>query len=116
MIPGVYIAFALRYDLSQYHERYPRASYWKGWHEFEQPYFKAAMRAYVLGLITTIIVMHSTQAAQPALLYLSPACILSTLITARSRGQLQSIWQYKEKDPAAKTEQDKSIGDAKKNS
>lgn len=116
VIPGVYIAFSLRYDLSQYHKRFPRAPYWKGWHEFEQPYFKAALCAYILGLGITIVVMHTMQAAQPALLYLSPACILSTLVTARSRGELESVWQHVEEDATAKNEKDKSTNENKKKS
>ncbi|KAJ3521063.1 hypothetical protein NMY22_g12466 [Coprinellus aureogranulatus] len=35
-----------------------------------KPYFFAALTAYVLGLVTTMLVMHVFHAAQPALLYL----------------------------------------------
>ena len=43
---------------------------------------------------------------QPALLYLSPACILSVLITAAVRGELGKVFAYKseasKKNAAAK--------------
>lgn len=96
VIPGVYVALALRYDLSAHHKRYPNATYWKGWTGFEKPYFIAAATSYVLGLLLTTAIMHIFKAAQPALLYLSPACILSTVVTAWLRGELKEVWQYVE--------------------
>ena len=53
------------------------------------------MVAYLLGLGTTIFVMHTFQAAQPALLYLSPACIGSVLLTALVRGEVKELFAYK---------------------
>ena len=38
--------------------------------------------------------MHNFQAAQPALLYLSPACILSVTGCAWVRGELPLLWAY----------------------
>lgn len=62
--------------------------------DFTKPYFTSAMIAYVLGLATTMVVMHFFKAAQPALLYLSPACILSALITAAVRGEIKDLFEY----------------------
>lgn len=47
--------------------------------------------------------MHQFRAAQPALLYLSPACILSVTFTALLRGELQAFWQYTDEDEGSKT-------------
>ena len=52
------------------------------------------MIAYVAGLGVTMAVMHVFKAAQPALLYLSPACILSALITAAARGEIKELFEY----------------------
>jgi minor histocompatibility antigen H13 len=41
---------------------------------FGKSYFLIAVGSYVLGLAVTMGVMHWTRHAQPALLYLSPAC------------------------------------------
>jgi minor histocompatibility antigen H13 len=41
-------------------------------------YFYAQMFGYVLGLVTTVIMMIQFKAAQPALLYLVPASILKS--------------------------------------
>lgn len=40
--------------------------------------------------------MHTFRAAQPALLYLSPACIFSVLLVAAARGELADLWSYAE--------------------
>lgn len=65
VIPGTFIALALRYD----HFRHTRAGGRVGG-AYPKPYFAAAMAAYVAGLATTMAVMHVFRAAQPALLYL----------------------------------------------
>jgi len=39
-------------------------------------------------------VMHIFEKAQPALLYLSPACVLSFVMTALIRGELMSAWSW----------------------
>jgi minor histocompatibility antigen H13 len=57
VIPGTFIGLALRYD---YHRGIGRG----------KPYFYATMGAYILGLTTTMWVMHVFGKAQPALLYL----------------------------------------------
>jgi minor histocompatibility antigen H13 len=38
--------------------------------------------------------MHTFRAAQPALLYLSPACILSVAGLALVRGETKDLWGY----------------------
>lgn len=42
--------------------------------------------------------MHTFKAAQPALLYLSPACILSVLAVAAARGEVSQLWSYNDGD------------------
>jgi len=90
VIPGTFIALALRYD---HHRSLGNASTPQTT-AFPKPYFYASLVAYVLGLITTMTVMHTFHAAQPALLYLSPACILSFVITAGVRGELREAWNW----------------------
>ncbi|KAI7822122.1 signal peptide peptidase-domain-containing protein [Kickxella alabastrina] len=63
---------------------------------FPTPYFNSCMAAYVAGLVTTITVMHTFKAAQPALLYLSPACILSVVLTGLARGEISQVFAYAE--------------------
>jgi minor histocompatibility antigen H13 len=49
----------------------------------------------------TIVIMHQFKAAQPALLYLSPACILSVTLVALLRGEFQTFWQFTDEDEEA---------------
>lgn len=56
-----------------------------------RPYFTAAVTAYVVGLGTCFAINMKTHAAQPALLYLVPALILSALGVGGLRGQLGDV-------------------------
>lgn len=60
VIPGIFVALALRFDVSRK----------KG-----IQYFNSAFLGYTVGLVLTIVVMNWFQAAQPALLYIVPAVI-----------------------------------------
>ena len=80
VIPGIFVALLLRFDHSR-----GLAS---------QPYFRANLAAYVLGLGATVGVMHVWDAAQPALLYLVPAVLGSALLTAAARGELSQLLAF----------------------
>ncbi|KAH0589439.1 Minor histocompatibility antigen H13 [Termitomyces sp. J132] len=89
VIPGTLIAFALRYDRHRaLQSKMPRQG------SFSKPYFYATLTAYFLGLVTTMTVMHNFKTAQPALLYLSPAGILSFFVTAAIRGELREALRW----------------------
>ncbi|KXS21850.1 hypothetical protein M427DRAFT_93157 [Gonapodya prolifera JEL478] len=97
VIPGLFIALCLRFDYHNFlaSKKGKASSSQKTW-SFPKPYFTACLISYILGLITTVTVMHTFQAAQPALLYLSPACILSALGTAFVRGEVKALFAYTE--------------------
>ncbi|RKP11072.1 peptidase A22B, signal peptide peptidase, partial [Thamnocephalis sphaerospora] len=97
VIPGIFVALCLRYD--QYlalRSKTPPTH--KRPFDFPKPYFYGCFIAYVLGLATTVFVMHTFKAAQPALLYLSPACTLSSVIVAVTRGELGQLFKYSAED------------------
>jgi minor histocompatibility antigen H13 len=77
VIPGIFVSLALRYDYASHVARTlkknPDAVPSKD-QTYSKPYFITVMTAYVAGLLATMAVMHTFQKAQPALLYLSPAC------------------------------------------
>ncbi|KAJ2959911.1 hypothetical protein NQZ79_g4694 [Umbelopsis isabellina] len=108
VIPGIFVALCLRFDQHQAWQRNSKGDFRST--KFARPYFIACSTAYVIGLLTTFVVMHTFQAAQPALLYLSPACILSALITAAVRGELKDLFAYstEEDNEAAKKTQNES--------
>ena len=104
VIPGMFVATALRYD-------YHRASRQGTPTTVTKTYFYAALVAYAAGLVATMSVMHFFRKAQPALLYLryvfaqfplhtslshmnSPACIISFFLVALARGELKDAWSW----------------------
>nr|CAG8511253.1 10826_t:CDS:2 [Entrophospora candida] len=99
VIPGIYVALCLRFDHNLHLKRNPTA---KKYSKFSTPYFNSCFTSYILGLITTIVVMHTFKAAQPALLYLSPACIISVLVTGLFKSQIREIFTYSTDDPEKK--------------
>lgn len=92
VIPGIFVALLLRYDQSL-----KRNSNF---------YFYTTFIAYILGLCGTIVVMHVFKHAQPALLYLVPACLGAPLFMALIRGDLKSMFNYAD-HPEEETEKEK---------
>lgn len=80
VIPGIFVALLLRYDNSL-----------KRGTNF---YFWTTFLAYIAGLLTTIGIMHFYKHAQPALLYLVPACLGAPTFVALIRGDLKSMFKY----------------------
>ncbi|GAA5844294.1 hypothetical protein JCM3766R1_002901 [Sporobolomyces carnicolor] len=123
VLPGAFLALALRFD---YHRavkgaiaasrRPPRPT-----DRFAKQYFQVSFVAYVAGLATTILVMHTFRAAQPALLYLSPACVGSVTLLALFRSESKELWGWEDgeeerkererKEELAKNAQDGARGD-----
>jgi len=93
VIPGIFIALLLRLDyaLKLQTER-PE--------EVRRTYFWVSFIMYFLGLMTTVAIMYWFEHAQPALLYLVPACLLAAFGTALVRGHLRILWTYTEDDPS----------------
>lgn len=78
VIPGIFIALLLRYDHSLKRK--------------SNTYFISTLIAYFLGLMATIFVMHVFKHAQPALLYLVPACLATPLAIALIKGDLKTLF------------------------
>lgn len=76
VIPGMFVALMLRYDVEKHHQT---------------RYFQSVFWGYVGGLGTTIFVMNYFKAAQPALLYIVPAILLTVAAHAALRGELKQV-------------------------
>ena len=76
---GIFVALLLRFDNS------------KG--TGSRAYFYASFIAYFLGLVLTVVVLHVFKSAQPALLYLVPACVGSALLCALVRGEISELFK-----------------------
>eukprot|EP01147_Barroeca_monosierra_P003172 gene3172-5915_t len=80
VLPGALLALLLRFDHSR--------------REGSSLYFNVTFVAYFLGLLLTILVMHTFQAAQPALLYLVPVCLIAPLSVALIAGEMSKLFAY----------------------
>lgn len=119
VIPGIFIALLLRYDALKF-EAKPRAavaSTSKKPHAHAHgdesgdipfkvtpkmtPFFFYNLVAYFFGLTTTVGVMYYFKAAQPALLYLVPACLGGSILVGAVRGELKQLFKYSENDEVA---------------
>ena len=65
---------------------------------FPKTYFYASVTGYILGMLTTVSIMHIFKHGQPALLYLVPGVLLSLWGTALYKGELKMMWKYTELD------------------
>lgn len=111
VIPGFFLAILLRFDAHNAKVPYfPTDIYCK----FPKPYFHSALIGYVLGMGTTMFVMIKFHAAQPALLYLVPACLGSSFITALARGEVKELLAYSEEvEEEEEEEQEQDTSDKK---
>lgn len=90
VIPGLFIALTLRFDTRNVKLDVPLS--------MQLPYFYTNMVAYVLGLVATTVALNVFNAAQPALLYLVPACLIAAFVVALSKGEVNELWAYTEED------------------
>ena len=65
---------------------------------FPKTYFHASIFGYIVGMLSTIAVMHIYDQGQPALLYLVPGVLISTWGTALLNGDLKVMWNYNEEE------------------
>ncbi|KAJ1547759.1 hypothetical protein HK096_000185, partial [Nowakowskiella sp. JEL0078] len=112
VIPGIYICLCIQFDYHLYLKT-PAGKKNPNTKWFPKPYFHSVLIAYIAGLVTTVLVMHGFQSAQPALLYLSPACIFSSLFLALIRGELTEFFKY-EREGASSTSQKPEDASSKK--
>ncbi|XP_010514078.1 PREDICTED: signal peptide peptidase-like [Camelina sativa] len=100
VIPGIFVALALRFDVSR--RRQPQ-------------YFTSAFIGYAVGVILTIVVMNWFQAAQPALLYIVPAVIGFLASHCIWNGDIKPLMAFDEsKTEEPKTDESKTSDDVNK--
>ena len=92
VIPGIFIALCLKYDKH-------RSGVAEESTNFPKPYFYSCFAAYIIGLAITMVVMHTFKAAQPALLYLCPACMISVVLVALVHGDIAALFAFEVKAP-----------------
>merc|ERR1712226_1272799 len=93
VIPGFFLSLLLRFDAHNADVTYFPVNVYD---TFPKPYFHFTLLGYILGMISTIFIMIKYQTAQPALLYLVPACLGSSLLVSFVRGETRSLVGYSE--------------------
>lgn len=82
VIPGLFVRFMGKMDQVLQPQKFS--------------YFNASTIGYAAGLSLCFVVNEITQAGQPALLYLDPACVGSALACGAVNGQLNEVWNFEE--------------------
>ncbi|KAF2291843.1 hypothetical protein GH714_035827 [Hevea brasiliensis] len=100
VIPGIFVALALRFDVSR---------------GKNSQYFKSAFLGYTVGVVLTIVVMNWFQAAQPALLYIVPSVIGFLAAHVLWNGEVKPLMEFDESKSAtsskdsSETKSDKKV-------
>lgn len=96
VIPGLFIAILLRFDAVQKNMTGNQIEH----ESFSKPFFYSNIIAYAMGLGVTMYVMLIFKAAQPALLYLVPACLGASAICALVMGgkTFSKLMEYNEEE------------------
>lgn len=101
VVPGLMVALCLRFDLELYARSRPNHAVGPK-SNFAKRYFWTAMASYVAGLVVTVVAMNVQGRAQPALLYLSPACSLGPVLLALARGELGAMLKWRDEEEEAR--------------
>ncbi|PKA59882.1 Signal peptide peptidase 2 [Apostasia shenzhenica] len=94
VIPGIFVALALRFDVSR---------------GKKNCYFNSAFFGYTLGLVLTIVVMNWFQAAQPALLYIVPGVVGSVAAHCTWNGEIKPLLAYDESKTTSDSSSDSNV-------
>ncbi|KAK4482445.1 hypothetical protein RD792_009602 [Penstemon davidsonii] len=94
VIPGIFVALALRFDVSR---------------GKQSQYFKSAFVGYIVGVVLTIVVMNWFQAAQPALLYIVPSVIGFLAAHCLWNGEVKALLEFDESKTTGSVETDADL-------
>ncbi|CAH8587249.1 unnamed protein product [Heterobilharzia americana] len=90
VVPGIFIAMLLRFDT-------------KLGRKNSYTYFYCGYIAYIAAILMTFVMMHVFNHAQPALLYLVPACLGGPLLTALVKNDISAMFNYEDEPESEKT-------------
>ena len=97
VIPGVFIALCLKYDVDKAILNLRK----QGVKDFDYDqiptsYFNWSLVGYALGIVLTFNAMIIFNHPQPALLFLVPSCCLCVLLCAIKNGEFKQLFEYNE--------------------
>uniref|UniRef100_A0A7S3PJS3 Uncharacterized protein n=1 Tax=Aplanochytrium stocchinoi TaxID=215587 RepID=A0A7S3PJS3_9STRA len=92
VVPGIFIGFLAKFDVKR------SSSVENAPSKDKYLYFNVTMVAYVLSLVTTIMVMLVFHHAQPALLYIVPYILIASFGLAVYKGEVSQLLEFKVED------------------
>ena len=95
VIPGVYVALMLRFDIYLYKKAKNDISKF-GFSFKNMKYFIITFIFYNLGIIITLSSMYFFNHAQPALLYLVPCTLFSSTLLSFQQKDFKNLWKFNE--------------------
>jgi len=104
VVPGIFLNFLAKWDAVKMGEKKSSSFV----------YLNTTMVAYVLSLVTTVAIMLFFNAAQPALLYIVPYVLVTSVIVALLRGEFWELWSFTIPDEAAEAEEAKKAAEEEK--
>jgi len=81
-LPGLLVSYCRRFDLANYRP-------------VQKGFFLPVLTGYFVGLCLTMVALMIMRMGQPALLYLVPCTLGTTLVLAACRGEARSLWEGK---------------------
>jgi len=87
-LPGLLVSFLRRFDILS-------------GRSLKGGYFLPAVIGYTIAMFVTLMALYIMRIGQPALLYLVPGTLGTTLVLAWRRGELQALWKGTPLRPAA---------------
>jgi len=95
VVPGLFLAWLAKWDAIRINAGKATSSV----------YLNVTMASYTLSLITTVLIMLVFQAAQPALLYIVPYILLTSIAVALYQGEFKEMWAYSFEQKAEEKEE-----------
>jgi len=101
VVPGIFLSFLAKWDAMRMGEC-KSASF---------VYLSTTMIAYVLSLVTYVSIMHFFGFAQPAMVYIVPYVLITSLAVAVIRGEFFELLSFTIPDEAGEEEAKKGFGE-----
>lgn len=93
-LPGMFIAMCYKYDIWKWHLDHDDTEFhFLNW-SYVGKYFITAMVSYVASLVSAMVSLSIFNTAQPALLYIVPSLLISTILVACWNKDFKQFWNF----------------------
>eukprot|EP00357_Protocruzia_adherens_P023120 CAMPEP_0115013102 /NCGR_PEP_ID=MMETSP0216-20121206/25184_1 /TAXON_ID=223996 /ORGANISM="Protocruzia adherens, Strain Boccale" /LENGTH=375 /DNA_ID=CAMNT_0002382389 /DNA_START=100 /DNA_END=1227 /DNA_ORIENTATION=+ len=106
VIPGVFVALCLRYDAFRSIKLKLIQTVENGYSQFPKAFYYSCLSGYFFGLVATMVAMLVFNAAQPALLYLVPGCLIRVFLCAAFKHDIKGAYEYQEQGEEEKKKEE----------